>query len=383
MRLPAFWNGPFSNPAAFIGKKGATYSLVRDGVAGPSFDEITAVVVSTAGDSLAYIGRSGGSYSVMWEGKRFDYSAKVDSLGLAKFGGTLHIAWLLREKGAQSLVVDGVGGRAYDEIGSVMAYDAMEAVKPLYGYEAKSGGAWRYVVGETETPAYDQVALETLVLSPDGALLAYGASAKEGWYVFRGGAREGPYMDLYSAYLMPDGKSVIYFAVDSSDRAFAVVDGFKSEGFDNDGLFGDLYGYNARGEWAIAGKRDGHWYVFTRAGAGRAYDMVNQVAYGNDGLLRVLSRSGGSYYIDYGDIRIGPYDDAEFLYIGSDGGFFGLDGTLSAASVRKGGKSSILFGAAASGLYDRIVSNAPEKDGIFRYFGIKGRELWKGEVSRK
>jgi hypothetical protein len=383
VRPPVFWNGPFSNPAAFIAKKGAAYSLVRDGVAGPSFDEISSVAVSTAGDSLAYVGRSGASYSVVWDGRRFDYPSKVDSLALAKFGRVLHIAWILHEKGAQSLVVDGVRGRAYDEIGSAMAYDAIGASKPLFGYEAKKDGAWRYVVGDAETPAFDQVELETLVLAPDGALLAYGGSTKEGWYVFRGGAREGPYADLYSPALMPDGKTVIYFAVDSSDRAFAVVDGVRSEGFDNNGLFGGLTGYNSRGEWAIAGMRDGHWYVFTKAGAGRAYDAVNQVAYGNDGILRVLSRSGGSRYVDFGDTRSGPYDDAEFLYIGSDGGFLGFEGTVSAILVRKGDRSSILFGPSTAGLYDRIIVNAPEKDGLFRYFGVKGRELWRGLAARK
>jgi hypothetical protein len=232
VRLPAFWNGPFSNPAAFIGRRGADFSLVKDGVEGPPFDEITTVVVSTAGNSLAYVGRKGGAYSVMWEGRRFDYPAKADSLGLAEFGGSLHLAWLLHEKDSQVLVVDGIRGRPYDEIGSVMTYDRID--------------------------------LETLVLAPSGAVLAYGASAKEGWYMYRGGAREGPFTDLYSASLMPDGKTVIYFAVDSSDRAFAVVDGVKSGSFDNNGLFGELVGYNARGEWAVAGKRDGPAPTTTR-----------------------------------------------------------------------------------------------------------------------
>jgi hypothetical protein len=81
--------------------------------------------------------------------------------------------------------------------------------------------------------------------------------------------------------------------------------------------------------------------------------------------------------------RAGPYDDAEFLRIGADDGFLGFDGTLAAASVKEAGKASLLFGAASSGAYDRVFVPGPESGGVLRYFGIKGRELWKGEVRRK
>jgi hypothetical protein len=191
--LPRFWNGPELNPAAFIGKRAGTATLVLDGLEGPPFDEISSVVVSTDGSSLAYVGRRGDAYSVIWGDRRFESPAKVDSLSLARFGGTLHIAWILHEAAGQSLVIDGQAGRGYEQIGSCMAYDNIGAAKPLYGYEARSQGGWRYVVGEVETPAFTEVTLDSLVLSPEGGILGYAGSAKEGWYFYRGGAREGPY----------------------------------------------------------------------------------------------------------------------------------------------------------------------------------------------
>ena len=87
--------------------------------------------------------------------------------------------------------------------------------------------------------------LDTLVLAPDGRFLAYAGSTKDGWYFHRGDAKEGPYMDVYSASLLPDGKTAICFAVDRSDRAFAVVDGVASESFDNKGLFSDVTSFHA------------------------------------------------------------------------------------------------------------------------------------------
>ncbi len=383
VKLPAFWNGPAPNPAAFIGRSGATSSLVVDGAEGPRFEEIATVAVSTDGSSLAYVGRTGGIYSVIWNAKRYDYPSKVDSLSLARFGDDLHIAWILHEKGRESLVVDGVRGRGYEAIGSCVAFDSIGAAKPLYAYEARTGDTWRYVVGDTETPAFDQVMLESLVLASDGRILAYATPSKDGWYLRRGGALDGPYMDMYCAYLLPDGKSLILFAVDATGNSVVVVDGREKARYDNNGQFYFLTDFHAPDKWAVAGKKTGQWYIFSDAGTSQAYDDIHQIAYGSDGIIHVVSGKGGSLFVDSGADRSGPYENAEFLWIGGSSPYLGFGGTTAAVMVRKQGKYSILIGSQSTADYDRIRFYEGDAEAAFTFFGFRGQEVWKGIVARK
>lgn len=131
------------------------------------------------------------------------------------------------------VVVNGRESLPYEEIEQLTVSAHGERV--VFG--ARRGASWYVVDDGQEVGPYDAIVDTTLVLSPDGMRLAYGARTGRDVYVHLEGEggeveRQGPYdkLGLDRMTFSPDGKRLAYVALVGTD-VVAVIDGLPGDAY--------------------------------------------------------------------------------------------------------------------------------------------------------
>ena len=202
------------NHLAIVAPKGSRQVLLIDGVEGPVFDEIPlnftwstyrgsrgSTVFSPIGGHSAYVGRRGGDFIAVVDGKEAATLSTPAILQGVNYGSTT--GWRF----------------AFNRDGSRLAYGAMTGP-----------GAWVVVVDGVNSPVYRAVDFTQLELN--GKRLVYVAqTADQMWHAVVDGKPGPPYVGISGLKLTPDGVHSAYLAFKSGtgpQRAVAVVDGIES-----------------------------------------------------------------------------------------------------------------------------------------------------------
>jgi WD40-like Beta Propeller Repeat len=208
-------------------------SIVWDGVVGPRFDDLVffddaPVIFSPDKHHVAWIGKRGEVFVVVVDDSIRGEWSYVDTEvvpTLSNSGRIALIAWVDRRR---RVILDGSPFTDWEAAGAL----AFSSDGNHFAFVALDGPNWRVVVDGVPGPAFDQLGggtvgtgPQTVVFTPDGNRCAYPAKRGDRWHVVVDGevgpAHEGLYgLPVFSA----DGTRLAYQAVDE-DRACVVVDG--------------------------------------------------------------------------------------------------------------------------------------------------------------
>lgn len=220
------------NHLAIVTSKGSREVVLVDGVEGPVFDEIpkffgsngnVAPVLSATGGHSAYLGRRGGDFIAVVDGKEAGTVATAqESKGQligASMGWTFwlshdgsHVAYAAYSGGKCAMVVDGKPGPAYKQLDLQQTF--MAGNRLIYVAETDDD-KWHAVVDGKPGPAYFKIGF--LVMTPDGAHYAYAAGRQGGFLVVYDGVegRQAGH-EITELEIAPDGR--IAYMVPAEER---------------------------------------------------------------------------------------------------------------------------------------------------------------------
>jgi Tol biopolymer transport system component len=137
-----------------------------------------------------------------------------------------------------AVVVDGVEGKEYDEIGRFIFSSDSKRV----AYAAKRNGKWLIVVDEVESSEYDGIMTGTPIFSPDSKRVAYavirrkyswlGLTTSSVYVTVVDGVEGSEYDEMAGFTFSPDSKRLAYGAKRGGKCMF-VVDGVEDSEYDD------------------------------------------------------------------------------------------------------------------------------------------------------
>ena len=207
-------------------------SVVWDGVAGPEFEDLvlfdgTPLVFSPNKRHVAWIGKRGGAFVVVVDNSIRGQWNHVDAEVVPALSNSGRSALIANAGGMPRAILDGSPFTNWEAVGAPVFSDDGDH----FAFVGRVGPKWSVVVDGVAGPLFDQVGSgtlgdgpETVVFSQDGARFAYGAKRGERWHVVVDGeigpAHDGLYgLPIFSA----DGTHLAYQAV-VGDKACVVVD---------------------------------------------------------------------------------------------------------------------------------------------------------------
>ena len=202
--------------------------VVVDGTASPNYGEIFYESLQFSADSkhVAYAAERGVSRFVVVDGKNgpdFEGILK-DTLRMSWDGSRIAFAVRKGEKVVQ--IIDDKPGPEYDKLEAALFSENGQHVAYLAGTEA----ARFVVVDGKEQTDFEEIVKNTLVFSPDGGRVAYGALKNGKYRMVVDGTASGAYDGVGVPSFSPDGKHVTYRA-GKSEQALVFVDGTEVPGY--------------------------------------------------------------------------------------------------------------------------------------------------------
>ncbi|HEX4824409.1 MAG TPA: hypothetical protein VFV19_08855 [Candidatus Polarisedimenticolaceae bacterium] len=215
---------------AIVAQKQSGQTMIVDGVPGPAFDEIPQMAANSRGSMTfsrtggrnAYIGRRGGDYFAVVDGKETmpiatGVSAHANYFVISQLWGFRfssdgsHLAYPASEGAKWVMVVDGVKGPAYKQLD--LAQFTFAGKRLIY-VAMTDDEKWHAVVDGRPGPPYDGI--NTLTTTADGDHYVYFASSKQGNVAVRDGVEGKRYQArLGDLEMAPDGR-IAYTATHGS-----------------------------------------------------------------------------------------------------------------------------------------------------------------------
>jgi len=225
-----------------------------------------------------------------------------------------HAAWVAQHEQKQTVVIDGVEGKEYDEVGSVtfspdfkrVAYVAtlgekqfvvVDGIDKEYGtgspifspdskrvsYTARRNDKEVVVIDGIEGKEYDSVG--GLVFSPDSTRVAYSAARGQKCLVVVDGVEGKEYyinekpwevsthviLGMHIAF-SPDSKRVAYLTA-RGEKQLVVVDGDEGTEYDKIDIFSLMFSPDSK-HVAYLGKRGEKWFAVVDGVEGKGYDEI-------------------------------------------------------------------------------------------------------------
>jgi len=200
-------------PLVYATRKGAKGRIYLDGKPGPNFEDTTDIALSPDGAHVAYVGRSGKQYHVVFDENVWpDYGRAI---GKPVFSpDSRHLACWIKAKGNQGVrvVADGILQAEYiKEDSESIAYSPNG---DHLAYVAKKSTNWVLVLDGAERSIPGGNASHTLVFSPDGkrVAIAFKPSGSAAAFCFLDGVRQNPFAEIESMTFTRDGRHLIYVA---------------------------------------------------------------------------------------------------------------------------------------------------------------------------
>ena len=198
---------------AMVVPKGSRQVVLLDGVEGPVFDEIpmqfiganSPVVWSPTGGHSAYVGRRGGDYIAVLDGKESGTIATSEAMKNGSYGFTPEWKFLFSQDGSH------------------------------LAYSISDGGKWGMLLDGAKQPGFKTIDMRQFVLA--GKRLAYvGTDDNQTWHVVVDGKSSPAYSSVTSLKLNPDGTHYAYLASGVGQVYFAVHDGVEGKHYNYYGL---------------------------------------------------------------------------------------------------------------------------------------------------
>jgi roadblock/LC7 domain-containing protein len=222
---------------------------------------------------------------------------KVDSYGFlqSKLRISLdgkRLAWIGVKEAKQWIIIDGIAGQNYDEVGAPIFSPNNKSV----AYAARVGTKWFVVVDGVEGKKYDKVDSSSISYSPDSNRMAYMANINNKWLAVIDGM-EGKQYDRYA------GTNLV-FTNDSTRVGYASCTGTKWSVV-VDGVEGGAYDQVDRPVFSPDGKRvayqariENKWRVVVDGVEEKQYDDVSSLVFSPDSKkIAYWGTQGGNSFI--------------------------------------------------------------------------------------
>jgi hypothetical protein len=345
-----------SRHVAYIGVRDGKARVVLDNVEGPPYDRVQFVsslaVFADGSQRVYYVGhRAGRSYLVV-DGREVVQGEQISRV--VYNGARDRFACVVKKGERWAVVVDGVEGKAYREIGQQIVF-------------SKDGRRWMYIARDSlhhavidgvETGGYASIVQYGFGFSESGEHVAFQASDGDKSFWVLDGQPQKSYQRIEMAnapMFSPDGTRLTYVTRERRERgrAVLVIGTWESEPFD--WIIGPPY-FRPDGRVVYTAGRDGKVYVGVdstttvfdhvgwiypaenrrvvypaRRGASwyAVIDGVLSPAYSDSVTLIAISRNGqrvayeagraGKRFVVVDGIEGPPYDSVRFLDISADG----------------------------------------------------------------
>ena len=419
---------PDLNHIALYGKRGADCHVVIDGEEGPAYPDLTRSVPPTfsADGRVLYGARIGDRYALIVDGvplgsdhlaaapavfspdgRRVAYGAEdrqgvppgrpaerqwvvLDGeagppfRGLSSAPGALLFSpdsqrlayWALGDDGAR-LVVDGVAGPAYKDIGQpVFSPDSIRLAHPV----VLPGGMAAVVDGQ-QGPTFDQVG--PIVFSPDSRRVGYFARRGKAMVPVVDGSPGPDFADMYglgSPVFSPDSLHVAFLGqVDGGGllgrfkrKTFLVVDGARVVEVDE--ASSDVHFSPDGAQAAFAGRSAGAWHVYVDGTPGPEFQEVSVPAWSTTGRLAYAVRLRGGMSVSL-DHQAGPAYAAVNVVDGVACRFT-ADGEHVAWAGQNGDRSQPLVDQDAGPWYEGVGRPIVRADCV-EWFGLRDGAMWR------
>jgi WD40 repeat protein len=131
------------------------------------------------------------------------------------------VAYIIEENRKSSVVINGLTGKAYDQIDDLKISPDGDNV----AYIVKDGEYYYVVENAKLSTPYDHI--DDLMYSPDGRILKYNAQKEKKEFVVMNGVEGDKYPGISDFIISPDSKRYAYVALDDELKPYVVVDGKK------------------------------------------------------------------------------------------------------------------------------------------------------------
>lgn len=358
---------------AIIAAKGSRQVVLLDGVEGPAFDEIPATVLdpsrpavrwSPTGGHSGYVGRRGGDYIAVIDGKEVGTAATQTSIGGTDPSGWrfwfsqdgAHVAYATIATGVATMMVDGVAGQHFLRID--FKQTIFNGNRLVYvGQSAEA--VFRVVVDGKPSPVYADV--RDLTLTPDGAHYAFlatlpGVAGPMRSVVVVDGVASPAYLGASDLEQAPDGR-VAYVAVTrTTDQSGELVVGGTSTpnpttfNISRPGGGSSRLGFDIR---HVAFSPDGKGFAFVKRlypnpgvqviangkPVGPTYQQVNQLQWSPDGtILFFLAGSPTGTFPVVNGTELDPVGSADEISFSPDGRHYAFQVYLGTPKIVVDGK---------------------------------------------
>ena len=199
------------------------WSVTVDGRPGKLHDGIGNHNIRFSPDSgrLAYVAKDDGKWFTVidgQEGRRHD-GILDHSLVFSPDGKT--VAYIAEAAGKQLAVIDEQHYGPYDRVNQI----ALSRDGKRFGFLAFDSGAPIVFIDGKEPARHERIFEGSLIFSPDGRHVAYGASSKDKSFYVVDGTEGAGYEGLGKIMFSPDGRRMAYFAQKKGEGNYVVVDG--------------------------------------------------------------------------------------------------------------------------------------------------------------
>jgi hypothetical protein len=298
-----------SRHVAYIGVRDGKARVVVDNVEGPPYDRVQfgsqLAVFTDDSQRVYYIGHRDGRSSLVVGDREVVQGEHISRV--AYNGARGRFACVVKKGERWAVVVDGVEGKAYRDIGHQIVF-------------SKDGRRWMYIARDSlyhavidgvETGAYASIEQSSYGFSESGEHVAFQASdgAKSFWVV--DGRPQKSYERLSMVYgpsFSPDGTRLTYVAREGRERGrvFLVIGAWESELFD--WIAGPPY-FRPDGRVVYTAGRDGKVYVGVDSTT-TGFDQVGWIYPAENGRVVYPARRGASWYVVIDGILSAAYSDS-------------------------------------------------------------------------
>lgn len=357
---------------AYTVRKGSKFMVGINGKLGPEYDALgIEPYLSADGLHVAYTGRSGQTWNVVFDGGVVGSSTQIGTVSISAVGGKWAYSVTIPQ-GAQvnhntrlSETFTMVGPPTFAPKGTGMAYMA-RVRRPIPPFIISKDVM---VINDKQGADYEVVGGDPL-WSPDGRQVAYRARQATDWCVVTGEQRGSMFEDVQDLVWGGDSKMLLYRG--QRDGAWhLIVNGQKSAAYEelSAPVFspdGKRFGCGARKEGKAFLMIDGREVV----GEGRVWDTVTDIAFSeNDKVIAYRALKGAKWRVVKGDVA-GP----EWETVGPPA--MNADGSVGAYRATQAHYQMIIVNDAPVGRYIKVGEPVVSRQGKVAFQSYDHASKW-------